>query len=92
MAVSKDNTLWVGFSRRIVFDLDTCGDRDEYDEEQGVYRYDGKWWMHFTTEDGLVDNKICAITIDANDNVYVGSYDKGVSRFDGHTWTSYVVP
>ena len=55
-------------------------------------RYDGKLWMHFTTKDGLIDNKICAINIDANDNVWFGSFDKGVSRFDGKTWTSYVVP
>lgn len=92
MIVSKDGIAWFGFSRRTGFDSDQCGDRSEYDEERGVYRYDGKWWMHFTTKDGLIDNKICAITIDANDNVWFGSFDNGVSRFDGKTWTSYVIP
>lgn len=92
IAVSKDGLAWFGFSRRTAFDIDTCGDRSDSYEEQGVYRYDGKSWIHFTTEDGLVDNKICAVSSDSSGNVWFGSFDKGVSRFDGHNWTSYIVP
>ena len=91
IAVSDNGFIWFGFSFHTGFELDQCGDRD-FNNEYGVYRYDGKIWMHFTIEDGLIDNKICAITIDANNNVWFGSYDKGVSRFDGQVWTSYVVP
>lgn len=92
IAVSKEGVAWFGFSQRAAFDIDPCGDRSDSNEERGVYRYDGKTWTHFTAEDGLVDNKICAITLDASGNVWFGSFDKGVSRFDGNDWTSYVIP
>jgi streptogramin lyase len=92
IAVSADGTAWFGFSIGAAEFNSKCGSRTDYAEEQGVDRYDGKTWTHFTTEDGLIDNKICAIIIDANDNVWFGSFDKGVSRFDGNTWTSYVIP
>jgi ligand-binding sensor domain-containing protein len=92
IAVSVDGTAWFGFSYGASDHNSQCGERYDATEEQGVYRYDGKTWTHFTTEDGLIDNKICAITIDANNNVWFGSFDKGVSRFDGTTWTSYVIP
>jgi len=92
IAVSADNVAWFGFSRHVAFDIDPCGDRSDSDEERGVYRYDGKTWTHFTTEDGLIDNKICAITLDPSGNVWFGSFDKGVSRYDGQGWKSYVIP
>jgi hypothetical protein len=92
MAISSDGVAWLGFSNGAGLFQDTCGHRSDYVDEMGVYRYDGKTWTQFTTEDGLVDNKICAITLDANGNVWFGSFDKGVSRFDGKVWTSYVIP
>lgn len=92
MAISSDGTVWFGFSYGAGLFQDICGARSDYNEEIGVYRYDGKTWTHFTTEDGLVDNKICAITTDSSGNIWFGSFDKGVSRFDGQTWTSYVIP
>jgi len=92
MAISKDGLAWFGFSRQVAFDIDPCGDRSDFDKERGVYRYDGKTWTHFTTDDGLVDNKICAITLDSSGNAWFGSFDKGVSRFDGDEWKTYVIP
>jgi len=92
IAVSSTGVIWFGFSFHTNMELDQCGWRLDTHDEYGVYRYDGKTWVHYTTENGLIDDKICAITIDANDNIWFGSYDKGVSRFDGETWTSYVVP
>ena len=91
IVVSNTGITWFGFSFHTGFDF-PCGHRQDQQEEYGTYRYDGKWWIHFTTKDGLIDNKICAITTDKNNNVWFGSYDKGVSRFDGQVWTSYVVP
>lgn len=91
IAVAEDGTAWFAFSRASFLEY-PCGSRWEPDQEQGVYRYDGKIWTNFTTADGLVDNKICAITLDSNGNAWFGSFDKGVSRFDGHSWKSYVIP
>jgi len=91
IAVAEDGTAWFGFSIASFLEY-PCGSRSDVRDEQGVYRYDGKTWTHFTTDDGLVDNKICAIALDADGNAWFGSFDKGVSRFDGHTWESYVIP
>jgi sugar lactone lactonase YvrE len=92
IAVSVDGTAWFGFSYGASDHNSQCGERYDATEEQGVYRYDGKTWTHFTTEDGLIDNKICAVTLDSSGNMWFGSFDKGVSRFDGETWTSYIIP
>jgi ligand-binding sensor domain-containing protein len=91
MAISEDGVAWFGFSLTR-FDIDSCGNRYEDFEEKGVYRYDGKSWTSFTTKDGLVDNKICAITLDSTGNPWFGSFDKGISHFDGQRWESYVIP
>ena len=91
IAVSPVDVAWFGFSLWR-WDIDDCGSRDEDFEEKGVYRYDGKTWTRFTTEDGLVDNKICTIALDSDGNAWFGSFDKGVSRFDGQNWETYVIP
>jgi ligand-binding sensor domain-containing protein len=90
VAVANDGTAWFGFSVASFLEY-PCGSRSEVVDEKGVYRYDGKTWVRFTAEDGLVDNKICAITIDASGIAWFGSFDKGVSRFDGETWKTYMV-
>ena len=92
IAISADGVAWFGFSGRAAFDIDPCGDRSDSYVERGVYRYDGKTWTHFTTEDGLVDNKICSITLDSSGNAWFGSFDNGVSHFDGHDWKTDVIP
>jgi len=89
MAISKNNVIWLGFSVNTLNDIYKCGNRYNSGEEMGVYRYDGKSWTHFTVKDGLVDNKICAITIDNKDRVWVGTYDQGMSMYDGQKWRSY---
>lgn len=52
----------------------------------GVYRYDGKTFTNFTTKDGLNSNGVFAIYEDKKGNIWFGT-DKGLSRFDGKTFT-----
>jgi hypothetical protein len=92
IATSSDGEAWFGTSYGAGESIYGCGDRLDVTEELGVYHYKNSFWTHFTTQDGLIDNKICAIIIDANDNIWFGSFDRGVSRFDGKKWTSYVIP
>lgn len=51
---------------------------------QGVYRYDGKTLVRFTTEQGLTSNSVRGIQEDRSGNIFVCSEPGGVSRFDGH--------
>lgn len=45
---------------------------------------------HFKTE-GFLSNRIEDIEIDANENIWIGTYDNGVAKFDGSTWTNYPI-
>ncbi len=54
---------------------------------QGLYRYDGKTILHFSTKDGLPDNRIREIQEDKSGNIYIGTLE-GISKFDGHAFTT----
>jgi signal transduction histidine kinase/ligand-binding sensor domain-containing protein/DNA-binding response OmpR family regulator len=48
----------------------------------GVCRYDGKGFVHFTTTDGLADKEVRAIYRDADGVMWFGTKN-GISRYDG---------
>lgn len=52
----------------------------------GVYKFDGKTIIHFTTKNGLSDNRINEIKEDNSGNIYFTT-GKGICRFDGKTFT-----
>ena len=53
--------------------------------ERGVYRYDEKALVNFTTNDGLVSNCIRGIQEDKQGNIYFTTYE-GISKFDGQAF------
>ncbi|WP_276131646.1 ligand-binding sensor domain-containing protein [Polluticoccus soli] len=53
---------------------------------EGVYRYDGKSFTQFTTNDGLSGNTVWSVLEDRSGNIWFGT-DNGASRFDGATIT-----
>jgi ligand-binding sensor domain-containing protein len=59
--------------------------------ERGVYRYDGKALVNFTTVDGLVSNRIRGIQEDKAGNIYFTTYE-GISKFDGQTFVTLNAP
>jgi ligand-binding sensor domain-containing protein len=58
--------------------------------DRGVYRYDGKALVNFTTNDGLVSNQIRGIQEDKSGNIYFTTYE-GISKFDGQAFTTLSV-
>lgn len=58
--------------------------------ETGVYRYDGKTLINYTTKDGLANNRVDEIKEDEAGNIYfVGCHPQStVSKFDGNTFTT----
>ncbi len=54
---------------------------------EGVYRYDGKTIVNFTTEDGLSGNRIRQIQEDKHGNLYFSTLE-GIHKFDGKKITS----
>lgn len=71
-------------------------------KDRGVYRYDGKTLVRFTTKDGLSYDPVGGIQEDKAGNIYfpttaVSDADRrtvtqGVSRFDGKAFTALAVP
>jgi ligand-binding sensor domain-containing protein len=57
---------------------------------QGVYRYDGKTILHFSTKDGLLNNSIRGIQEDKLGNIFITSLD-GINKFDGQIFTTLPV-
>lgn len=55
--------------------------------DRGVYRYDGKALVNFTTKDGLVSNRIRGVQEDKSGNLYFTTYE-GISKFDGRAFTT----
>jgi len=54
----------------------------------GVSKFDGTNWTTYNTIDGLADEMVNAIAIDAEGNKWFGT-GGGVSKFDDTTWTTY---
>lgn len=57
--------------------------------ETGVYRYDGKTLVNYTTRHGLQDNRIDEVKEDESGNIYFLSCNSksNISRFDGLNFT-----
>ena len=51
-------------------------------------KFNGANWTTFTNANGLVNNTVKAIAIDAQGNIWFGTYG-GVSKYDGANWTTY---
>lgn len=52
-------------------------------------RFDGRIWRWYGTADGVASTSLSAILIDGAGNRWVGSDDRGASRYDGESWTKY---
>ena len=50
----------------------------------GVYRYDGKSFVHFLAQDGLGNNTVHSIAEDQGGNIWFGT-EGGISRYSGTT-------
>lgn len=71
-------------------------------KERGVYRYDGKTLVNFTTKDGLNYDPVGGIQEDKAGNIYFPTtvvpdadrrkFKQGVSRFDGKAFSPLAVP
>ena len=58
--------------------------------EDGLYSYDGKTLLHYTTADGLPHNRIEEIKEDRTGSIYVTT-SLGVSKFEGSHFTTLPV-
>ncbi|MFN9799648.1 MAG: two-component regulator propeller domain-containing protein [Bacteroidota bacterium] len=84
MVLSGDTVAALGSSIMVIYQ-DKNGVYWFGSWESGVYRYDGKALVHFTTKHGLPQNRIDEIKEDSAGNIYFSSCspESSVCRFDG---------
>ena len=60
-------------------------------EGNGVWKYEPgkKVWTQFTTKDGLGDDCVYALAVDALNRVWAGHLNHGVSVYNGREWKNY---
>jgi len=58
--------------------------------DRGVYRYNGRVIVNFTTRDGLCSDRIRGVQEDKTGNIYFTTYE-GISKFDGKSFTKLSV-
>jgi len=57
---------------------------------EGLYKYDGKLFVHFGMEEGLNSNSIYSILQDKTGNIWVGT-NRGINRLEGNKFVSIPV-
>lgn len=76
ISVSKEGDVWIGYNN-------------------GVYKYGIADTVGFTTTDGLASDFVTSITFEKEKNIWFGTRTiygnngKGISMFDGTTWTTF---
>ena len=55
----------------------------------GVFRFDGKSFVNFTTAQGLASNSVFSSMEDKTGNLWFGTDGGGVSRYDGKSFTNF---
>lgn len=58
-----------------------------FGSDKGVYNYDGKRLILFTSKDGLISHRVIGVQEDKAGNIYFDT-PKGVSRFDGQQFAT----
>ncbi len=72
LAVAPNGDVWLG----------TIGPKGT---GNGIYRFDGHAWAHFTWEQGLEAGMVDGIVVSTNGEVFAAQFGK-TSRFDGQRW------
>lgn len=57
--------------------------------DDGLTKYDGKYFSHYTTSQGLSNNLILSVIHDSKENIWFGTFRGGVTRYDGIFLTSF---
>jgi len=106
-ATRYDGTSFITFPRESMmpgFIFAILQDREEnlwFGSSRGLNRYNGSTFTLFTPADGLPSNfiaedgipqsSVSAIAQDKKGNLWIGIDGGGVSRYDGHTFTTFTI-
>ena len=64
-------------------------DASKRETEGGLWVYDGRSFKNFLKKDGLTNNAVWSILEDKSGNLWIGTRNTGLSRYDGKTFTNF---
>ncbi|CAL1519399.1 two-component regulator propeller domain-containing protein [Chitinophaga sp. MM2321] len=79
MLVDKAGNIWFGGGEKL----------HTIESNGGIWCYDGKSYKNFNTKDGLGNYSVWSIMEDKAGNIWVGTRNNGLYRYDGKTFTSF---
>ncbi|TDE28724.1 hypothetical protein E0I61_10025 [Flavobacterium ranwuense] len=59
------------------------------ESERGIWCYDGKTFKNYNTNDGLSKYFVCSMLADSNGNIWIGTRNCGLYRYDGKIFTTF---
>ncbi len=90
-----NDTIWnyldwtqTGINNPRVISIDSLGNIWVGTYRNGLFKYNGTTWQKFTTSEGLADNTVHAITIDAQNIIWIAT-ENGLSKYNAGLFTNY---
>jgi ligand-binding sensor domain-containing protein len=77
----KSENIWFGTE---------AGDLSKRETDGGLWVYNGTSFKNFSKKDGLPHNAVWSVLEDRSGNLWVGTRNTGLCRFDGKTFTSFL--
>ena len=59
------------------------------ESEEGIWRYDGKTFKNYHISDGLSKYFVWSMLEDSNGNIWIGTRNCGLYRYDGQAITAF---
>ncbi len=79
MLVDKSGKIWFSGEEKAT----------TVESEGGIWCYDGKTFVNFTSGNGMSNYSVWSMLEDRNGNIWIGTRNCGLYRYDGQTFETF---